>query len=82
MRRGKVAWGQSKAGISSLWIGFERVVEREPKRRPWKADLKERMESWGAPGAWLSMLDAMSSSVNSTCAPPRSCWRLHMNAAL
>ena len=46
-----MACGQSKAGISSLWIGFERVVEREPKRRPWKPVLKERILSGGAPGA-------------------------------
>ena len=49
-RWGKEAWGQSNAGMSSLWIGLLRVVERLPKRRPWKADLKERMDMCGEPG--------------------------------
>ena len=47
---GNVACGQLKAGISSLWIGFERVVDKLPKRRPWKPVLKLRIESCGAPG--------------------------------
>lgn len=49
--------GQSKAGMSSLWIGFECVTEREPKRRPWKPDLNERTERWGLPGAAFFMQD-------------------------
>ncbi len=41
---GNDACGQSKAGMSSLWMGLLRVVEREAKRRPWKADLKDRID--------------------------------------
>ena len=82
LRRGKEACGQSKAGISTLWIGFDRVVESEPNRRPWNPVLKLKMDNWGAPGAWLIIEEESSSAVNSTCAPPRSCWRRHMKAAL
>lgn len=58
--------------MSSLWIGFERVVEREPKSRPWKAVLNDRMDMlFGEPGDWLFMEDEISSAVKSTSGPPR-----------
>lgn len=47
---GKGALGQSKAGISSLWIALLRVAEREPKRRPWNPPLKEITVRSGDPG--------------------------------
>lgn len=48
-------------------------------RRPWKLPSKERTDSFGVPGAWLSMQDSLSSGRGG---PPR--WRrmYHMNAAL
>lgn len=57
---GKGAWGQSKAGMSSLWMGLDRVVDRLPKRRPWKPFLKDMMDISGAPGAWLFMEESIS----------------------
>lgn len=68
--------------MSSLWIGFDRVVDKVPNRRPWKADLNDRIDRSDAPGVWFSIDDDSSSSVNSTVGPPRSRCRRHMKAAL
>eukprot|EP01139_Manchomonas_bermudensis_P018938 Amastigsp_a676229_50.p5 type:complete len:102 gc:universal Amastigsp_a676229_50:794-1099(+) len=66
--------------MSSLWMVFERVHEREPNVRPWKDDVNESTESFGAPGAWLTITLSSSSLVNG--APPRSRWRNIIMAAL
>ena len=68
--------------MSSLWTGLLRVVDKLPKRRPWKPDLKDMMDIGGEPGALFIMEDWISSSVNSTSGPPRRCWAFHMKAAL
>ena len=60
---GNGAIGQSKCGMSSLCTGFERVVARHPKVRPWKAPQKLRIESLGQPGSWFSMQESSSSCV-------------------
>lgn len=41
---GNGAEGQSKAGMSNLWMGLLRVVDKLPKRRPWNPPEKDRME--------------------------------------
>jgi len=68
--------------MSSLWIGLLRVVLKLPNRRPWNADLNERMERSGAPGASFFIADEISSFEKSTFAPPRCCCLFQMNAAL
>lgn len=67
--------GQSKAGMSSLWIAFECVVDRTPRVRPWNAPWKDRMDSFGAPGGWFTMHELFSSSVKLTFSP--RCFRLY-----
>ena len=48
---GKGAMGQSKAGMSSLCIGLEWVVERAPIVRPCRLPSKDRTQRSGQPGA-------------------------------
>lgn len=58
--------------MSSLWMGLLRVVERDPKRRPWKPDLNDRMDMCGEPGDLLFIAEEISSAEKSTSGPPRS----------
>ncbi len=57
------------------------MADREPNRRPWKAERKERIESCGEPGDWLFIADDISSAVKSTFSP-RSWRRRYMKTAL
>jgi hypothetical protein len=75
-----------------------RVALRLPNSRPWKPDLKDRTDSWGLPGDWLSMHDSAPvseakldeylpiyspmSSLEKSAPGPRSFARYAMNAAL
>jgi hypothetical protein len=67
---GKGAQGQSKAGISTLWIALLLVALSDPKSRPWKPDLNESTDKAGLPGDWLSIEESISDDVGSE--DPRS----------
>ena len=56
-------------------------MDKHPSRRPWNAPWNDRIFSGGAPGAWLTMHDAISSAVG--LAPPRRSYaaRIHGTAA-
>lgn len=73
--------GQSIDGTSILWMYFECVVDKAPIVRPWNPPWKERIASFGDPGAWLIMQLDFSSSVNDTFSP-RCTLRYHKNMAL
>mmetsp|Transcript_3993 Transcript_3993/g.10059 ORF Transcript_3993/g.10059 Transcript_3993/m.10059 type:complete len:227 (+) Transcript_3993:569-1249(+) len=66
---GKGATGQSIAATSSLCMGLERVHERAPKVRPWKAPSKESTFH-PEPGPRLSIDASVSSSVTASAPRP------------
>lgn len=59
---GKGAWGHLKAGMSTLWMALECVVEREPNNRPWKPPVNDNIANSGDPGVSLFMQELNSSS--------------------
>lgn len=42
----------------TLWIALLRVALKLPKSRPWKAEVKDRTDSWGVPGDWFHMVES------------------------
>jgi hypothetical protein len=73
LRSGKGAQGQSKAGISTLWIALLLVALNEPNSRPWKPDLNDKTDRAGLPGDWLSIEESISDDVGSDESPLSRC---------